>query len=192
VPPPAGVVCLWRRALHPPLPPLAHLAGGTTMNRLLRSLLALTAVLWAASAGITVLRAEPPAAAKPEVAPAPHAATPLIPVRVTDARVEMKFAVKPKELSPAVKKGIEYLVKAQQDDGGWKQGGGWRVGNAANGGRIEGPKVEDPSDIGNTALALLALVRAGNTPTEGEYKEAVKKGLKFVIDKVAKADSESL
>src|SRR6478672_7378193 len=132
------------------------------MNRLFRSLLALTAVLWAASAGVTVLRAEPPAAgpAKPEVAPAPHAPTPLIPVRITDARIEMKFAVKPKELSPVVKKGLEYLVKAQQDDGGWNQGGGWRVGNTGNG-RVEGKEVEDPSDIGNTSLALLALVRAG-------------------------------
>jgi hypothetical protein len=105
--------------------------------------------------------------------------------------VKTDFAVKPKELSATVKKGLEYLVKNQQDDGGWNQGGGWRVGGAG-GGRIEGKNVEDPSDIGNTCFVLLALLRAGNTATEGEYKDAVKKGLKFVLDKVAKADKDSL
>src|SRR5205085_10520185 len=109
------------------------------------------------------------------------------PVKVTDAIAKTDFAVKPKALSDAVKKGLEYLVKNQQEDGGWNQGGGWRVGNAG-GGRVEGPKVEDPSDIGNTSLALLALIRAGSTATEGEYKDAVKKGLKFVITKLEKAD----
>lgn len=113
------------------------------------------------------------------------------PVTVGDTIAKTDFAVKPKDLSAQVKKGLEYLVKAQQDDGGWNQGGGWRTG-LNGGGRIEGAKVEDPSDIGNTCFALLALLRAGSTATEGEYKENVKKGLAFVIAKVEKADKESL
>jgi hypothetical protein len=113
------------------------------------------------------------------------------PVKVGDAIAKTDFAVKPKDLSAAVKKGLEYLAKAQQDDGGWNQGGGWRTG-AQGGGRVEGPKVEDPSDIGNTCFALLALLRAGNTATEGAYKENVKKGLAFVIARVEKADKDSL
>ncbi|MCE9564164.1 MAG: hypothetical protein K8U57_19145 [Planctomycetes bacterium] len=112
-------------------------------------------------------------------------------VKVNDTIVKTEFAVKPKDLSPAVKKGLEYLVKGQQEDGGWNQGGGWRVGGTG-GGRVDGPKVEDPSDIGNSCFVLLALLRAGNTATEGEYKEAVKKGLKYVITKVEKADKDSL
>jgi hypothetical protein len=112
------------------------------------------------------------------------------PVKVTDTIAKTETAVKPKELSSAVKKGLEYLVKTQQEDGGWNQGGGWR--NAGGAGRVDGPKVEDPSDIGNTCFALLALLRAGHTATEGEYKDAVKKGLKFVIAKVEKADKDSL
>jgi hypothetical protein len=115
--------------------------------------------------------------------------TDVAPVKVGDEIVKTDFAVKPKDLSATVKKGLEYLVKAQQDDGGWNQGGGWRTGN---GGRIEGAKVEDPSDIGNTCFALLALLRAGNTVTDGPYKENVKKGLAFVILKVEKADKDSL
>jgi hypothetical protein len=113
------------------------------------------------------------------------------PVKVGDTMVKTDFAVKPKELSPAVRKGLEYLVKNQQDDGGWNQGGGWRVGRTG-GGRVEGDKVEDPSDIGNSCFVLLALLRAGNTATEGEYKTAVQNGLKFVISKVEKADKDSL
>jgi prenyltransferase/squalene oxidase-like repeat protein len=111
------------------------------------------------------------------------------PVKVGDTIAKTDFAVKPKELSAQVKKGLEYLVKGQQEDGGWNQGGGWRNNS---GGRVEGKTVEDPSDIGNTCFVLLALVRAGNTATEGEYKDAVKKGLKFVISKVEKADKDSL
>ncbi len=113
------------------------------------------------------------------------------PVKVGDVTVKTDFAVKPKELSAAVKKGLEFLVKSQQEDGGWNQGGGWRTG-VQGGGRVEGAKVEDPSDIGNSCYALLALLRAGNTVTEGEYKENVKKGLAFVIAKVEKADKDSL
>jgi hypothetical protein len=113
------------------------------------------------------------------------------PVKVSDTIVKTDVAVKPKELSAAVKKGLAYLIKNQQEDGGWNQGGGWRVGNTG-GGRVEGANVEDPSDIGNTCFVLLALLRAGNTATDGEYKDAVKKGLKFVISKVDKADKDSL
>jgi hypothetical protein len=113
------------------------------------------------------------------------------PVKVTDTIVKTDFAVKPKDLSAAVKKGLEYLVKNQQEDGGWNQGGGWRIGNTG-GGRVEGAKVEDPSDIGNTCFVLLALLRSGSTATDGDYKDAVKKGLKFVITRVEKSDSDSL
>lgn len=114
----------------------------------------------------------------------------MAPVTVGESNVKMDFAVKPKDLSPAIKKGLEYLVKNQQEDGGWNQGGGWR--NNTGGGRIDGPKVEDPSDVGNTCFVLLALLRAGNTATEGEYKDAVKKGLAYLIAKVEKSDKDSL
>jgi hypothetical protein len=113
------------------------------------------------------------------------------PVKVTDTITKTDFAMKPKDLSATVKKGLEYLVKAQQDDGGWNQGGGWRTG-VTGGGRVDGPKVEDPSDIGNTCFVLLALLRAGHSATEGEYKENVKKGLAFVIARVEKSDKDSL
>jgi hypothetical protein len=104
----------------------------------------------------------------------------------------VKYAVPPKPLSDPVKKGLAYLAKGQQDDGGWNQGGGWRTQLDGRGGRIEGAKVEDPSDVGNTCYALLAFIRAGSTPTEGEYAANIRKGLAFVLEKVEKADSDSL
>ena len=163
------------------------------MKRLLR-LLGLTAAIGVAGTLGTRLVAEDPKPVAP--APAVKAAAadnaPASPVKVTDNKIETKTAVTPKPLSPAVKKGLEYLVKNQQDDGGWNQGGGWRTQVTGGGGRVEGKNVEDPSDIGNTCFALLALFRAGSTPVEGEYKDAVAKGLKFVLNRVEKADSESL
>lgn len=165
------------------------------MNRLLWSLVVAVPVLGAAAAGTYFLQAQ-----KPETATEPPAAAPTETMPASqqvgggesqESPIMMKFAVQPKELSPAVKKGLEFLVKSQQEDGGWNQGGGWRVGNGG-GGRVEGANVEDPSDIGNTCLALLALVRAGNTPTSGEYKDAVNKGLAFVTKRIEKCDTDSL
>src|SRR5262249_1210714 len=89
------------------------------------------------------------------------------------------------------KKGLAYLAAQQQKDGGWSQGGGWRVGGQG-GARGEGKDVADPSDVGNTAIALLALIRAGNTPTEGQYAKNAAKGIQYIRGKVEKADDKSL
>ena len=131
-----------------------------------------------------------PSKSPPRLAPEDVPATP---VKLTDARLATKTAVDAKPLGAATKKGLEYLVKNQQEDGGWNQGGGWRTQVGPNaGGRVEGKTVEDPSDVGNTCFALLALFRAGNTPNEGTYKENVSKGLKFVLTRVEKADKDTL
>ena len=103
----------------------------------------------------------------------------------------MTTAIKPKPLSAAIKKGLAYLVKEQHDDGGWGQGGGWRAA-VKGGGRVEGPQVQDPSDVGNTCIALLALVRAGNTAKDGPYAKNVARGVDFICAKVEKADKDSL
>jgi hypothetical protein len=98
---------------------------------------------------------------------------------------------KPKPLSDSVKKGLEYLVKSQLDNGGWNQGGGWRVNNQG-GGRVEGNQVQDPADLGNTCIAVLAFIRAGNTPKEGPYAKNVARAIDFIMTKVEKSDEKSL
>jgi hypothetical protein len=94
-----------------------------------------------------------------------------------------------KPLSDAVKKGLAYLGNQQHPGGGWGQGGGWRA--AAQGGRVEGPNVEDPPDVANTCMATLALLRAGNSPRDGEYSDHVHSGLGFILGNVEAADAES-
>lgn len=167
------------------------------MKKLLHPLACLTALGVAGVLGTSHLSADapkaPPAGVPGAPASSPVADAPPAPVKITENRLATRTAVEPKPLSDAVKKGIAYLVKQQQEDGGWNQGGGWRTAIGPNAGsRIEGKNVEDPSDVGNTCFALLALFRAGNTPTEGAHKDNVTKGLKFILTRVEKADKDSL
>ncbi len=92
----------------------------------------------------------------------------------------------------ALRVGLEYLLKQQQKDGGWGQGGGWRQGNDQRGARVEGANVEDPSDLGNTAVSVVTLLRAGDSPAQGEHRDAARKAFEFICQQVEKADDSSL
>jgi hypothetical protein len=97
--------------------------------------------------------------------------------------------VKPKSIAEKTQKGLAYLVNQQQASGGWGQGGGWRA--ATQGSRVEGAEVQDNADVGNTAIAMLALIRAGHTPKEGEYAKNVAKGVEFIAAKIDKVEKDS-
>ncbi len=94
--------------------------------------------------------------------------------------------------------GLKYLLDQQHPDGGWGQGGGWRQNtsnsthNGGGGGRVEGANVEDPSDLGNTCATLVTLLRAGQSPKEGEHKEAAAKAFDYICRQVENSDKESL
>ena len=89
--------------------------------------------------------------------------------------------------------GLKYLLAQQHADGGWGQGGGWRRNISGNGGgRVEGPNVEDPSDLGNTCVSLVTLLRAGESPVQGAHREAMAKAFDFLCHQVEKADKDSL
>jgi len=100
-------------------------------------------------------------------------------------------AMKPKPISPNVRKGLDYLIEMQDASGGWGQGGGWRQ-SGNQGGRVEGNDAKDRPDLGNTCIATLALIRAGNTPKEGKYAKNVARAVTFICDRVEGADKDSL
>jgi len=146
------------------------------MAKLLRPVTTLAALVGGASLGAWAVSAEEPP-------------PPPVVVKVAAKPAALKRAVEPKPLGEAAKKGLAFLAKGQNADGGWGQGGGWRSGAK---GRVEGENTADPSDVGNTSLVLLALFRAGHTATEGDHQEAVRKGLRFVCERVEKSDGKDL
>ncbi len=101
----------------------------------------------------------------------------------------------PKPLGDQVGKGLAWLAKAQNPDGGWGQGGGWRVNRQEGGqgnGRVEGDNVPDPSDIGNTAIALQAFLRAGTKLDTGEHSQVAAKAAAFLLAQLEADTDDSL
>jgi len=80
------------------------------------------------------------------------------------------FAVPPRpplitvEAERAIARGLKYLAANQAADGAWRCGGGYRA---------------HPCTM--TALAGLALMAAGNTPTEGRYAAQVRRGVDYLL-----------
>ncbi|MBI3693997.1 MAG: hypothetical protein HY238_04035 [Acidobacteria bacterium] len=87
----------------------------------------------------------------------------------------------------AVEKGIRWLVSVQGRDGGWGQDGGEtsfvRVGE-----RLE----SSGNDVANTAVAAAALLRAGNTPTSGPYRESLRRAVEFILRNVEESPEQGL
>ena len=98
----------------------------------------------------------------------------------------------PKPISGNIKKGLAYLAEVQHESGGWGQGGGWRTKAGGRSGRVEGKGVEDPPDIGNTAIALLAFMRAGESFEEGKFSGAMTKAAQFLLAEVDKDKDDTL
>jgi hypothetical protein len=116
------------------------------------------------------------------VAPAAQTQTPAAPAAAAD----------PKPLDESIEAGIDFLLKEQQDGGGWGQGGGWRQNGTRDGGRVEGKEVEDPADLGNTCVGLMALLRAGSSPAAGTHKGTATQAFEFICRQVEKSDETSL
>lgn len=119
-------------------------------------------------------------------------AKPATPATETAKQTEPRKPIKPKELSDATKKGLAYLISQQHENGGFGQGGGWRLNSENPTGRVEGKEVKDPPDVGNTCMAALALIRAGNTPKQGNYSKQLIKAAEFIEQHVESADKDSL
>jgi hypothetical protein len=96
-------------------------------------------------------------------------------------------AVDPKPLTGNVKKGLSWLLEHQLPSGGWGQG---EEAPGMRGGGVE--PLRDQPNVADTCVAALSLIRSGSTPTEGPYKDAIARAVRFVAGQVESSDTESL
>jgi hypothetical protein len=122
----------------------------------------------------TVHASEPPPALAP--APAPLAAP----------QIAWSPAVAPKALSGAVQRGLAFLVAHQQADGGFGQG------EESMNMRGSGQNAADRSNVADTCVTVLALIRAGSTPQSGPHAQNVLRAVEYVLGQVERADADSL
>ncbi len=104
-----------------------------------------------------------------------------------DAATAWTTAVDPKPLSPQVKKALAWLAEHQDKSGGWGQGE-----ETANMRASSRDELRDKPNIADTCIAALALIRSGNTPAKGPYRDAVAKAVRFVEQSVETSDSTSI
>lgn len=84
----------------------------------------------------------------------------------------------PQPIAEFVNKGIDWLVAAQHESGGWG------AGTHANQQLRDPHKVQlDPA---TTAFAASALLRSGNTPTDGKYAKNVRQATEYLCGVVEK------
>jgi hypothetical protein len=107
------------------------------------------------------------------------------PAPSTEKAAVKQAAVTPKPLSEHVTRGTKWLVEHQLKKGGWGQG----EESAHMGG---GGQMKDVPSVADTCMAALALIRAGNTPTQGEYAKNVLNGVEFVCGEIEESDKDSL
>jgi hypothetical protein len=94
-------------------------------------------------------------------------------------------AVTPKPLSEHVVRGTKWLVEHQLKRGSWGQG----EESAHMGG---GSQMKDVPSVADTCMAALALIRAGNTPAQGENAKNVLHAVEFVCGEIEESDKDSL
>jgi hypothetical protein len=107
-------------------------------------------------------------------------------VGAADPRAGWTTAVEPKPLSDVAQRGLDWLVRHQNDDGGFGQGEESSQMHGGQGGEL------DRSNVGDTCIAALALVRSGSTPAAGPHAEALARAAGYVCSEVEAADAESL
>src|SRR5262245_51819079 len=90
--------------------------------------------------------------------------------------------VMPDDVRAAVEKGARWLASVQGADGGWGQDGG-----DASHVRQNVPLESKGNDVANTAVAALALLRAGN-----QYRPNVERAINFILKKIEASPADGL
>ncbi len=86
------------------------------------------------------------------------------------------------EVRAAVEKGAKWLASVQGADGGWGQDGG-----ESSNVRKNVPLESKGNDVANTAVAALALLRAGN-----QYRPNVERAIDFILKKIEASPVDGL
>jgi squalene cyclase len=108
------------------------------------------------------------------------------PIKPDDPHVVLATAVPAKPLSETVREGLAWLVSHQLENGGWGQGDE----SAQMGAAMD--KMRDTANVADTSMAVLALLRAGNTARKGEHKAAVARGLGYILAEIEESEDDSL
>jgi hypothetical protein len=99
-------------------------------------------------------------------------------------------AVEPKPLGASARRGLAWLVATQHEDGGWGQG---EESTQMRGGAEHASQGQrEPSNVADTCIALLALLRADREPARGPWADAIRAGLAFVCASIEDSDAESI
>ncbi len=85
----------------------------------------------------------------------------------------------------AVQEGLRWLASTQGSDGGWGQDGG-ETSYVRQGENLE----TTGNDLANTAVAALAFLHGGSTPTSGSYAEELREAVDFVLRGVEQAPAD--
>lgn len=86
------------------------------------------------------------------------------------------------QIGAAVDKGAKWLASVQGTDGGWGQDGG-----ASSHNRPSESLESKSNDVANTALAALALLRAGN-----QYRPNIERAIAFILQKIEASPTDGL
>lgn len=89
----------------------------------------------------------------------------------------------PESVKSSLKRGLTWIVQAQQNNGGWGAGLHSRQ-DVVNPHAVR-------TDPATTAMVLMALLRNGHTFSQGEYKENAKKALEYLLNAVENASPQS-
>jgi hypothetical protein len=90
----------------------------------------------------------------------------------------------PENVTHAVSEGLTWLIKAQHNNGGWGAGTHYRQ------------DVTDPhavsTDPATTSMVAMAILRSGNTLISGEYSQALKRSLQYLLNAVEESPANAM
>lgn len=99
-------------------------------------------------------------------------------------------AIVAKPLSDPVNKGLKWLIDQQRTDGGWSQGE--ESANMRSSRSPEQTAAGDKSNIADTCMAMMALIRSGQGSPGAPYWPAINGGVGFICESVEKSDKDGL